>query len=113
MKSSMPEIYGNKGFRKWRKFIMTKVELIAKIAEDTGLTKKDAEKALNSTLKNITSALAEQDRVMLVGFGTFECRKRAARVCRDPRTGEEISVAATTVPAFKAGQALKDAVVEK
>ena len=91
---------------------MTKVDLIAKVAEETGLTKKDAEKALTATLEAITNALATGDKVALVGFGTFEARERAARVCRDPRTGNEIPVPATTVPAFKAGKALKDALVK-
>ena len=77
---------------------MTKVELIAAVAEAAELTKKDAEKAVNG------------DKVSLVGFGTFETHKRAARTGINPRTKETIQIAATTAPAFKAGKALKDAV---
>ena len=91
---------------------MTKVDLIAKVAADAGLTKKDAEKAINAALDAITAALVEGDKVALVGFGTFEARERADRVCRDPRTHAEIPVTATTVPAFKAGKALKDALAK-
>ena len=91
---------------------MTKVELIAAVAEAAELTKKDAEKAVNATVEVITKALADGDKVSLVGFGTFEARERAARVCRDPRTHAEIPVPATTVPAFKAGKALKDALAK-
>jgi len=89
---------------------MTKVDLIAKVAADAGLTKKDAEKAINAALDAITAALVEGDKVALVGFGTFETHKRAARTGINPRTKETIQIAATTAPAFKAGKALKDAV---
>lgn len=92
---------------------MTKVELIAKIAADADLTKKDAEKALAAVLDGITGALVAGDKVALVGFGTFEPRDRAARTAHSPRTGETIQVAATTVPVFKAGKGLKDAVAKK
>lgn len=91
---------------------MTKVELIAQIADNAGLTKKDAEKALGATLEAITGALKSGDKVALVGFGTFETRKRPARIGRNPRTKEEIKIPATTAPAFKAGKALKDAVAK-
>lgn len=91
---------------------MTKVDLIAKVAEEAGLTKKDAEKAVNAALNAITDSLVQGDKVSLVGFGTFEARQRAARVCRDPRTHKEIEVAATVVPGFKAGKALKDALAK-
>ncbi len=89
---------------------MTKAELIAKIADGAGLSKKDAEKALNATIASITGALKKGDKVALVGFGTFETRKRAARTGKNPQTGKEIKIPATTTPAFKAGKALKEAV---
>ena len=89
---------------------MTKAELIAKIADEAGLSKKDAEKALNATIAGITDALKKGDKVALVGFGTFETRKRAARNGKNPQTGKEIKIPATTSPAFKAGKALKEAV---
>lgn len=89
---------------------MTKAELIAKIADQAGLSKKDAEKALNATIASITGALKKGDKVALVGFGTFETRKRAARKGKNPQTGKEISIPATVAPAFKAGKALKEAV---
>ena len=89
---------------------MTKAELIAKIAEKAGLSKADAGKALNATVESITAALKKGDKVALVGFGTFETRKRAARKGKNPQTGAEIKIPATTTPAFKAGKGLKDAV---
>ena len=89
---------------------MTKVELIAAVAEKANLTKKDAEAAVNSALNAITAALKDGDKVTLVGFGTFEVRERPERKGRNPRTKEEITIPATTAPAFKAGKALKDAV---
>jgi len=89
---------------------MTKAELIAKIAAEAELSKKDAEKALNATIASITDALKKGDKVALVGFGTFETRKRAARKGKNPQTGKEIKIPATTTPAFKAGKALKEAV---
>ena len=90
--------------------MMNKSDLINAIATDTGLTKKDSEKALNSVLDNISEALAKKDKVQLIGFGTFETRKRAARNGRNPQTGKDIKIPASTVPAFKAGKALKDKV---
>lgn len=89
---------------------MTKAELIDKIADKTGLTKKDSGRALDAVFEAITEALAQGQRVQLVGFGSFEVRKRAARKGRNPQTGREIQIAARVVPAFKAGKALKDAV---
>ena len=86
---------------------MTKVELIAAVANEANLTKKDAEAAVNSTLNAITNALKEGDKVTLVGFGTFEVRERPARKGRNPQTGEEITIEASKLPAFKAGKALK------
>ncbi len=89
---------------------MNKQELIAAIANDSGLTKVEAEKALNSVTSNITAALTKRDKVTLVGFGTFSTSDRAARTGRNPRTGETINIAATTVPKFKAGKELKSAI---
>lgn len=91
---------------------MNKSELIAAVAEKTQLTKKDAEKAVNAVFKTIEEALARGDKVQLVGFGTFETKERAARVGRNPRTGDEIKIPATVVPGFKAGKALKESVAK-
>ena len=91
---------------------MTKVDLIAKVAAEAELTKKDAEKAVAAVLDGITEALKAGDKVALVGFGTFETRERPARKGRNPRPKEEITIPATTAPAFKAGKALKDAVAK-
>ena len=91
---------------------MKKTELIAAIAEQSGLTKKDAEKALNATIDTIIKAVAEGDKIQLTGFGTFEQRQRNARTGINPRTGENIEIAASKVPAFKAGAAFKNAVNE-
>lgn len=89
---------------------MTKAELVASIAGKAGLTKKDADAALTAVIASISEALANGESVQLVGFGTFEVRERAARKGINPRTKEAIDIAATKVPAFKAGRALKDAV---
>jgi DNA-binding protein HU-beta len=86
------------------------MDLVASVAEKTDLTKKETEKVVSAVLDSIEEALAQGDKVQLVGFGTFEIRERAARVGRNPRTGEEIEIAATRVPVFKAGKGLKDAV---
>ena len=86
------------------------VELIAAVANEANLTKKDAEQAVNTTLNAITEALKNGDKVTLVGFGTFEVRERPARKGRNPQTGAEITIEASKLPAFKAGKALKDAV---
>lgn len=91
---------------------MNKVELVAAIAEKSGLSKKDAEKALAATLDSIIGAVKKGDKVALVGFGTFESRKRGARTGRNPRTKETIKIPATNVPAFKAGKGFKDAVAK-
>lgn len=91
---------------------MTKAELVTSIAEKTGLTKKDSEKALAAFVDTVTETLAKGDSIQLVGFGTFEVRERAAREGINPRTKEKIEIDATKVPAFKAGRALKDAVSE-
>ncbi|NLJ40268.1 MAG: HU family DNA-binding protein [Clostridiales bacterium] len=89
---------------------MNKAELIASVAEKSELTKKDADKAVNSVIEVITEALSEGERVQLVGFGTFEVRDRAERKGRNPQTREEIIIPASKAPVFKAGKALKDAV---
>ncbi|MEW6724238.1 MAG: HU family DNA-binding protein [Bacillota bacterium] len=87
---------------------MNKQDLVNVMAEKSGLTKKDSEKAMDALLEAIGEALAKGDKVALVGFGTFEVKDRAARVGRNPQTGEEIRIAATKVPTFKAGKMLKD-----
>jgi len=89
---------------------MNKADLIASVAEKAELTKKDAEKAVGAFLASVEEALANGDKVQLVGFGTFEIRERAARKGRNPQTGEEIDIAAARVPVFKAGKALRDAI---
>lgn len=89
---------------------MNKSELVAAVAESTGLTKKTADEAVKATFDAITDALTKGDKVQLIGFGTFETRERAARTGKNPQTGKEIKIAACTAPAFKAGKALKDAV---
>ncbi|ATY83632.1 HU family DNA-binding protein [Kyrpidia spormannii] len=87
---------------------MNKMELIAKVAERSGLKKKEAEAAVNSVFDVIGEALAGGEKVQLVGFGTFEPRRRAARIGRNPQTGEEISIPESVVPAFKPGNKLKE-----
>ncbi len=89
---------------------MKRSDLVAAIAEKASMTKKDAEIALSATLEAITGALKKGDKVQLVGFGTFEVRKKAARVGRNPQTGKEIKIAASKAPAFKAGKAFKEAI---
>ena len=89
---------------------MTKVELIAAVATEAGLRKKDAEKAVNTMLATITEELKKGEKVSLVGFGTFEVRERPERQGRNPQTKEPMTIAASKLPAFKAGKALKDAV---
>ena len=87
---------------------MNKAELVAAMAEKAGLSKKDAEKALGAFVESVQDAVKAGDKVSLVGFGTFECRERAAREGRNPRTGAVVKIAASKVPAFKAGKAFKD-----
>ncbi len=89
---------------------MNKTELVTAIAQDTQLSKKDSEAALNAVMGNITSSLAKGDKVVLVGFGTFEVRKRAARKGRNPASGVAIKIAASKAPVFKAGKGLKEKV---
>ena len=92
---------------------MNKAELVGKIAGKAGLTKKDAEKAVNAFVASVQEALVKKDKVQLIGFGTFEVKERAARTGRNPQTGEAIKIAASKSPVFKAGKALKDAVNKK
>ena len=89
---------------------MKKVELVEAVANETGLTKADATRAIDATFKVITNALANGDKVPLVGFGTFGVSERAARQGHNPRTGEPVTIAARKAVTFKAGSALKDAV---
>lgn len=91
---------------------MTKTELIASIANKTGLTKKTAEEVLTAFVDTVSDSLAKGEKVQLVGFGTFEVRERAERSGINPQTREKITIAATKTPAFKAGSALKEAVSE-
>ncbi len=91
---------------------MNKAELITAAAEKANLSKKDTEAAVNAVIDVITEALKKDDKVQLVGFGSFETRKRAARVGRNPKTKEAIKIPASKVPAFKAGKALKDSVAK-
>ena len=89
---------------------MNKQELIGAVAETAGLTRSDASKAVESIFESISGALKKGDEVRLVGFGTFSVSKRKASTGRNPRTGEPMSIAASSQPKFKAGKGLKDAV---
>ena len=91
---------------------MNKADLVAKVAEKSGVTKKDAEKAVAGIFAAVQEALVAGDKVQVLGFGTFEVKERAARTGRNPRTSETIEIPASKQPAFKAGQALKDAVAK-
>lgn len=92
---------------------MNKTELVAMVAEKASMSKKNASVAVDATLNAITDAIAKGDKVQLVGFGTFETKHRAERTGKNPRTGEVLTIAATTAPSFKAGKVLKDAVNSK
>ncbi|HEY0221924.1 HU family DNA-binding protein [Lactovum miscens] len=87
-----------------------KQDIVAAVAKSAGLTKKDAEKAVNAFTDAVKAELKKGGKVQLIGFGTFETRQRAAREGRNPQTGKALKIPATTVPAFKAGKALKDVV---
>lgn len=89
---------------------MNKSELVDSIAQSAGLTKEQAAKAVNAFTQSVQGALQRGDDVVLVGFGTFSVKERAARTGRNPKTGEEIQIAASKVPSFKAGKGLKDSV---
>ena len=91
-------------------YTMNKGELITALAKKTELSRKDAEKALNAFVDTVSDSLAKGDKIQLIGFGTFEVKNRPARTARNPRTGEEVKIAASKQPAFKAGKALKDKV---
>lgn len=89
---------------------MNKTELVAAVAAKAGISKKDADAAVAAVFASVTDALAKGDKVQLIGFGTFEVRAREARQGRNPKTGEAMTIAASKVPAFKAGAALKAAI---
>ncbi len=91
---------------------MNKVKLVASVAEKAGLSKKDAEKAVAAVLDSVVEAVANGDKVQLIGFGTFELRVRAARTGRNPQTKQAITIPASKQPVFKAGKAFKDAVAK-
>lgn len=87
---------------------MNRTELISEMAEKAGVSKKDADNVLKAFIDTVESAVKADDKVQLVGFGTFESRERAAREGKNPRTGEKITIAASKVPAFKPRKAFKD-----
>lgn len=89
---------------------MNKTELVAAVAEKTGLSKKDAEKAVKAFTDVVSDELVKGEKIQLVGFGTFEVTERAAREGRNPKTGEPMAIAASKTPKFKAGKALRDTV---
>ena len=89
---------------------MNKTDLIAAVAANAELSKKDAESAVNAVISSIEKALKKGDSVTLVGFGTFDVKSRKARKGKNPKTGETINIAATKVPAFKAGKSFKEAI---
>ena len=91
---------------------MNKAELISAVAAAAEVSKKDAEAVIAATLDTITAAMKEGEKVQLVGFGSFEVKKRAARIGRNPKTKESIEIPASVVPVFKAGKALKDEVAK-
>ena len=91
---------------------MNKAELISAVAANADVSKKEAEAVVTAALEVITNALKEGEKVQLVGFGSFEVKKRAARVGRNPQTKETVEIPASVVPVFKAGKALKDAVAK-
>ena len=92
---------------------MNKAELVSALSEKTGASKKVSETSLNALVEIITESLKKDDKVQLIGFGTFEVRKRAARKGRNPQTKEEIKIPASKAPVFKAGKALKELVNKK
>ncbi|KUO96403.1 HU family DNA-binding protein [Ferroacidibacillus organovorans] len=87
---------------------MNKIDLVNKISEKSGLKKKDVELTVNTLLDSISEALAAGDKVQLIGFGTFETRKRKARSGRNPQTGESIEIPESSIPAFKPGNKLRE-----
>ena len=99
-------------FNEKRTITMNKTEIIAAVAEKTGMTKKDAERVVNATIDTIAQNLLKGEKVSLSGFGIFEVKAREARVGRNPRTKETIQIPATRLPVFKASKALKDSVAK-
>ena len=100
--------------KRYRKgFIMNKEELVQEIAKKAKVTQKEAAEVLNGLVETVQKTVAKGEKVTLVGFGTFEARKRAARTGRNPQTGKEIKIAAKTVPAFSAGKKFKELVNKK
>lgn len=91
---------------------MNKTELIAAVAEKTGLTKKEAERVVSATFEAVTASLNKGEKVSISGFGIFEVKTREARIGRNPRTKEEIKIPATKLPAFKASKSLKDLIAK-
>ncbi|MFB6804990.1 DNA-binding protein [Peribacillus butanolivorans] len=89
---------------------MNKTDLVNTVATQAELTKGDAKKAVDALFETISNTLAKEEKIQLIGFGTFEVRNRAARIGRNPQTGEEIQIAASKVPAFKPGKELKEVV---
>lgn len=89
---------------------MNKMELVSAMADKSGLSKKDCEAALSALTETVTDVLKAEDKVQLMGFGSFEVKKRDARTGRNPRTNETIEIPAAKLPVFKAGKALKDAI---
>ena len=100
----------NKGCKDRKEFDMNKEELVKAVSEKAKMSQKQATEVIAATLETIQKAVAKGKKVTLVGFGTFEARKRAARTGRNPQTGAAIKIAAKTVPAFSAGKKFKDAV---
>ena len=91
---------------------MNKTELIAAVAENVGMSKKDVDAVVNAVIDTIVEEVAKEEKVQIVGFGTFEVRSRSERQGRDPRTNSPITIPASKVPAFKAGKAFKDAMAK-
>lgn len=89
---------------------MNKTDLIQLVAEKNAFTKKDSERAVNAVLNSIMETVAKGEKVQIIGFGTFEKRQRAAKIGRNPSTGEQIKIPATNVPVFKAGKGFKELV---
>ena len=93
-----------------RRFLINKTELVAAVAESTGVSKKETAAVIDATFEKIAATIAEGDKVQLIGFGTFDVKETAAREGRNPRTGETIKIAASKRPVFSAGSALKNSV---
>ena len=113
VEKNLPKNHIKKAKKYRRKFTMNKTELVAAIAAKAELSKKDSEKAVKAFIEAVTAELKAGKKVQLIGFGTFEVAKRAARKGRNPLTKKEITIKASNAPKFKAGKALKDAVNSK